>query len=162
MKKISKIILTLILVITLLQNCMNRDLQELNAKQDVIEKVNELFIFTDNRDWEKVKSVFADRVDFDMTSLAGGKPNLLANTEITSAWENGLKNLKAIHHQAGNYLVQINGDTADVFCYATATHYLPVKDGKNVKTFVGSYDIHLVKKEKWYIDRFKFNVKYVE
>ena len=129
----------------------------------IIETINQLFIATDQRDWERVTGLFAPNVLFDMTSLAGGAPATLTPHEIVEAWDKGLKPLKAIHHQAGNYLVTVNGDQADAFCYGIASHYLPTKSGRNVRTFVGSYDFHLLKQDGvWWIDRFKFNLQYID
>jgi hypothetical protein len=135
----------------------------MSERENIIEQVNRLFIGTDNRDWRNVGSLFASEVLFDMTSLAGGNPSTLTPDAITSAWDAGLKPLKAIHHQAGNYLVDIKGQNADVFCYAIAAHYLPNESGRNVRTFVGSYDIHLINTYgTWLIDKFKYNLKYID
>lgn len=132
-------------------------------KGRVIETVNRLFINTDNRDWPKVKALFAPRVLFDMTSLAGGQPATISPQEIVDGWDKGLKALKAIHHQAGNYLVDAKNNEATAFCYGVAWHYLPNKTGRNTRTFVGSYDFHLVKQDgEWIIDQFKFNLKFID
>jgi hypothetical protein len=132
-------------------------------KDRVIETVNRLFINTDNRDWPRVRALFASRVLFDMTSLAGGQPVTIMPQEIVDGWDKGLKALKAIHHQAGNYLIDIKDNEATVFCYGVAWHYLPNKTNRNTRTFVGSYDIHLVKQDgEWKIDRFKFNLKFID
>ncbi len=120
------------------------------------------FIFTDNRDWEKLEQVFDSQVLFDMTSLAGGTPTMIGSKDITSAWDKGLKPLKAIHHQVGNYLVKVNGNSAEVFCYGIAIHYLPNSNNQNTRTFVGSYNLRLQKKDRWVIDQFKFNLKYID
>lgn len=143
-------------------SCCDRKYNEIVAKDEVVTKVNELFIFTDNKEWEKVQKLFDEKVIFDMTSLMGGQPSELTPKQITDGWDAGLKKIQKIHHQAGNFLVSISGKTADVFCYATATHYLQNDSKRNTRIFVGSYDIHLVKKESWVIDKFKFNVKYVD
>lgn len=132
-------------------------------KGRVIETVNRLFINTDNRDWPKVKALFAPRVLFDMTSLAGGQPATISPQEIVDGWDKGLKALKAIHHQAGNYLVDAKDNEATAFCYGVAWHYLPNKTGRNTRTFVGSYDFHLIKQDgEWIIDQFKFNLKFID
>jgi hypothetical protein len=40
---------------------------------------------------------------------------------------------------------------------------LPNKTNQNTRIFVGSYDFHLIKAdENWQIDRFKFNLKYMD
>ncbi len=138
-------------------------LERLVATQEVIDTVNRLFIRTDQRDWREVAKVFAPEVRFDMTSLGAEKPEVLTPSQITTAWENGLKHLKAIHHQAGNYVVDFDSGGATVFCYGIASHYLPNPSGKNVRIFVGSYDLHLKKAGgSWLIDAFKFNLKYID
>ena len=87
----------------------------------------------------------------------------MTSQDIVNAWDKGLKALKAIHHQAGNYVVTISGNEADVFCYGIATHYLPNRTNHNVRTFVGGYDFHLLKVNKvWHINKFKYNLKYID
>ena len=65
--------------------------------------INKLFLATDNRDWPMIESLFVDKVAFDMTSLAGGEPKTLSPKEIVAGWNAGLKDLKTIHHQSGNF-----------------------------------------------------------
>ena len=137
----------------------------LMAKDEVIETVNQLFIATDDRDWDTVKSVFASEVLFDMTSLAGGEAVTLTPQEIVDSWDEGLADLEAIHHQVGNFIVDLNAanDEAEVFNYGIAIHYLPNSTGENTRTFVGSYNFRLVKTDAdWQIDQFQFNAKYVD
>ncbi len=138
-------------------------MDDTTAKDRIIDTVNRLFINTDKRDWAGVKALFASRVFFDMTSLAGGEPAVITPQEIVDGWAKGLKPLTAIHHQAGNYLVDIQVNVATVFCYGVAWHYLPNKTNRNTRTFVGSYDIHLQEDEgEWKIDRFRFNLKFID
>ena len=147
---------------------MNEIIATLLDRSRIIERVNRLFIATDERDWPAVKDCFAASVLFDMTSMTGGEPQQMTPDEITSMWDAGLKPLKTIHHQAGNYLVNIDGDTADAFCYGIAIHYLPVDSGQNdtggnTRTFVGSYDFGLAREgEQWRIVSFRFNLKFIE
>jgi hypothetical protein len=132
-------------------------------KDRIIEVIHRLFINTDNRDWSKVKDAFSSKVLFDMTSMAGGEPVTLTSDEIVKAWDQGLKPLKAIHHQAGNFLVNVNQDEAEAFCYGIASHYLPNETNQNTRIFVGSYNFHLIKQDQgWRIDQFKFNLKYID
>jgi hypothetical protein len=132
-------------------------------KDKIIEVLNQLFIGTDNRDWMKVKDCFSTKVLLDMTSMAGGEPVTLTSQEIVDAWDKGLKALKGIHHQAGNYVVSVNQGEAEAFCYGIASHYLPTKTNRNTRIFVGSYNFHLKKEdESWRIDKFKFNLKYID
>lgn len=142
---------------------IHQDYQTLLDQEDVKKVVNELFIQTDNRDWEKVKSTFAPQVAFDMTSLAGGTPGTLTRQQIVDAWEKGLRPLQSIHHLIGNFIIDIEGDKADVFCYGIASHHLPNKTKKNLRHFAGSYNIALQRTgTSWKITHFKYNSKYVE
>ena len=142
---------------------MTEELDVLLEKDQIAEVITHLFVRTDQRDWPGVRECFADDVLFDMTSLAGGEPATLSPEKIAAGWEQGLKPLAAIHHQMGNLLVHVHGQEADAFCYATASHWLPNATGANSRTFVGSYDFHLVQVAgQWLIDRFRFNLKYID
>jgi hypothetical protein len=139
------------------------DLEMVLERQRIVDVVTELFIATDRRDWPRVIDCFAPQVSFDMRSLSGAAPSTMAATEIAAAWEQGLAPLTAVHHQAGNFQVQVRGDDADAFCYATASHYLPNPSGHNTRVFVGSYDFVLRKGAgRWRITLFRFNLKYVD
>jgi len=138
-------------------------LLQIKEQNEVIAMANRLFICTDNRDWQCVRDVFAPEVLFDMTSLTGGRPEKKTPQQIADGWDLGLKELKAIHHQAGNYQPAVRGNEADLFCYGIAFHYLPNPTNQNTRTFVGSYNFHLVKGDGgWKIDRLKFNLKFID
>ena len=142
---------------------MNSELQRLLDREEVVRRVTELFVYTDQRKWDKVINCFTPNVLFDMTSMAGGDPVHLTPQEITAAWDEGLKALQAIHHQVGNFLLTLNGDQAQVFCYGIASHYLENPSGQSTRVFVGSYDFHLIRKQQdWKISTFKFNLKYID
>ena len=142
---------------------MTDQIATLIEKDRILDVVNRLFIGTDRRDWPAVMECFSDSVLFDMTSMAGGEPATLTPRQIVEAWEQGLKDLAAIHHQVGNYLVTVRGNEADVFCYGIALHYLPGQADGNTRRFVGSYDFHLKKaKVTWRMNSFRFNLKFID
>lgn len=143
---------------------MEKLLEEMLAREAVIATINRLFIYTDERDWPAVKDCLAAEVHFDMTSVVGGEPAVVSAEQIVAGWEQGLKPLQAIHHQAGNHIVSVQGGEANAFCYGIASHYLPTRSGNNVRVFAGSYDFHLVQQAGggWKIDRFRFNLKYID
>jgi hypothetical protein len=139
------------------------DLEWLVERQRIVDVITELFVATDRRDWPAVITCFAPQVLFDMRSLSGVAPSTMAATEIAAAWERGLAHLEAVHHQAGNFQVQLRGDDAEASCYATASHYLPNPSGHDTRVFVGSYDFVLEKESgRWQIALFRFNLKYVD
>jgi hypothetical protein len=138
-------------------------IEELLERAAILEIVNALFIGTDNRDWPAVKKCFAPSVRFDMSSAGAGEPTVKTPDEIAAMWDVGLKPLKAVHHQVGNFVVSASGSHATVFCYGIAGHYLPNASGRNTRTFVGSYDFGLERHDgRWRISSFKFNLKYLD
>ncbi len=138
-------------------------IEMLVEKDHVIDTVVELFMATDRRDWRAVAGCFAPVVSFDMSSLTGAPAATLSGREIAAGWEQGLAPLQAVHHQAGNFQVRIDGENATAHCYAIATHFLRNPSGRNTRTFVGSYDFELAKADgRWRISLFRFNVKYVD
>jgi hypothetical protein len=138
-------------------------LQRLLEKERILDRINELFLATDERAWPRVRACFTDDVMFDMSSMTGTPAQLTSSDELVATWQVGLAQLDAIHHQAGNYRVDVVGERATAFCYGIASHYRKTKSGKNTRTFVGSYDLHLVVKDaEWRIDGFKFVLKYAE
>ena len=132
-------------------------------KDCIIDVINQLFIATDKRDWPAVRRCFAEAVLFDMTSLTGGAPSRVTPDQIAAGWEEGLRPLEAVHHQAGNHRVDLRGDQATAFCYGIASHYRSTRSGRNTRVFVGSYDFHLLRVDgRWQIDSFRFNLKYID
>jgi hypothetical protein len=139
------------------------DIETLVAKDRIVDVINSLFVSTDRRDWNAVRACLAERVHMDMTSLAGGEPADLTPAQIVAAWEEGLRPLEAIHHQAGNYRVTARERDADASCYGIASHYRRTRSGKNTRVFVGSYDFHLTSADgTWKIDLFRFRLKYLD
>jgi hypothetical protein len=138
-------------------------LEALAAKDAIVDVVNELFRATDERDWAAVRACFAPVVHFDMTSVAGGAPAELSGERIAAAWEEGLRSVEAIHHQAGNHRVRVAGERAEACCYGTAWHWKRRRDGRNTRVFVGTYELGLVRAEdRWVVDRFRFVLKFVD
>lgn len=130
-------------------------------RQTVADLVTRLFISGDERRWEEMLGYFATKVLLDMSSVSGAKPSRTSPKKIAEQWESGVRGLAAAHHQLGNMLVNVEGDEASVFCYATATHYFPNPSGANTHVFVGTYDFHLTRGDgAWLIDAFRFNLKY--
>jgi hypothetical protein len=142
---------------------MDQTIRTLLEKDRIIDAINRLFIATDERDWASVRQVLADTVLMDLTSLAGGTPQPMTNEQVAAAWEEGLRALEAVHHQAGNYRVTVESDQATAFCYGIASHFRKTRSGRNTRVFVGSYDFHLrLTGQRWRIDSFRFTLKYLD
>ena len=133
-------------------------------KSDLTELANKLFMYTDTGDWQKlIDEVFIEDVLFDMSSAGGNTPKTLKAKEICDMWKEGLKDLDAIHHQAGHYIIQVNSDTADIYAYAVASHYKKSATKGNTRTFTGSYDLKAINDTTgWRLSSFKYNLKFID
>jgi len=137
-------------------------MEHFSDREQIVEVVNKLFIYTDYQKWDKLlNEVFTGNILFDMSSL-GQEIKTIPAKEVCEIWQKGFEGLDSVNHLAGNYLVTINGETADVFAYATATHYKNSAIQGKTREFTGSYDLHLTKVlQGWRIDVFKYNLKFM-
>lgn len=138
-------------------------LRRLLEKDAIIGTINRLFRSVDDRDWAEAEACLAPHVLLDVTSLAGGEPENTTAAAIVTGWSDSLSHLQAIHHQAGNYEVEVHGEEATASCYGIAYHFLPNDTGRNTRTFVGTYDVRLRKHGgSWRIDVLRYNLKFTD
>lgn len=137
-------------------------MEKFSVRDEVIEVVNKLFVYTDSLQWDKLqKEVFTEKVFFDMSSLGGDKEEKSA-TDICTLWAKGFEGIDSVNHLAGNYLVTIDNLSAAVFAYATATHYKASAVNGKTREFTGTYDIRLARVPGgWRINHFKYDLKYM-
>jgi len=145
---------------------MPETLSDLVDRDRIIDCITELFLATDRKDWAAVEACFAPEVRFDMSSAGAGPATTTRPSEIADGWRTGLAGVEHIHHQAGNFVVRVNGDRADAFCYGIAYHYRARKDGRNTRVFVGSYDYQLARdgmaQPAWRITAMRFTLKFLD
>ena len=103
------------------------------------------------------------RVKLPLALMVSRKTSSEGALEIVNGWDQGLRDITAIHHQSGNFIIDLNGEKASASCYGIAIHYLPNASQRNTRTFVGSYDFDLVRvQERWKIATFRFNLKFID
>ncbi|WP_128544421.1 nuclear transport factor 2 family protein [Larkinella soli] len=129
--------------------------------QSIIDTVNGVFLYSDSHDWDALQTCFADPFVLDYTSMNGGEPATLTPAGIAEDWRGFLPGFQATHHLIGNHRVRLTEAEAAVFCYGTATHYLPTETGLPVWTVAGTYDFRLRSENGgWKITRMTFHFKY--
>jgi len=133
-------------------------------KLELTELANKLFMYTDSKNWAGLQTeVFAAEVNFDMESMGGGPAGVLTSVAITNGWEEGLKDLDSVHHQAGHYLINVDGDRAAIYGYAAATHFKSSALNGNTRSFTGSYDLSALRTHQgWRLDGFRYNLKFAD
>lgn len=153
-KQMKTIITALLILVLSITNA-----QIMNKIEQPKDLVLQLFIATDQNNWELVEQCFSEEVLLDYSSMGNPKANLKP-TEITAAWKKILPGFSHTHHQIGNIQESIEKNKAAVYAYGTATHYLEDESG-NVWTVVGTYNFELNKENgQWKINKMKFNFKY--
>jgi hypothetical protein len=137
-------------------------MESFSVREQIVEVINKLFVYTDAQEWAKLqREVFTEQVQFDMSSLGGDTMTTTA-IHICQIWKEGFSGIDAVNHLAGNYLINVDGNVADAFAYASATHYKQAATQGKTREFVGTYNLHLVKQPTgWRIDQFKYNLKFV-
>jgi len=131
-----------------------------HTMETINQVVTQMFVATDQRQWDQVASTFASQVVLDYSSFTQQPAATLTPQQITTAWKGVLPGFESTHHQLGNFLTKVEGNKAHIFCYGTATHYLKDEQG-NLWTVVGSYDFDLQQEgSTWKITHMKFNFKY--
>ncbi|WP_196888887.1 nuclear transport factor 2 family protein [Aureivirga sp. CE67] len=135
----------------------------MNAQDSPKDVVIKLFVATDQKNWEEVESLFYKEVNLDYSSMNGNPATILKPSEIVAAWKTLLPGFQFTHHQIGNVLEKTNKNSAKVFCYGTASHYLEDEKG-NIWVVIGSYDFELKKNDQnqWQVSSMKFNFKFQE
>lgn len=133
-------------------------------KIELTELANKLFMYCDAKQWDKMLAeVFTPAIWFDASSLGAGEPHSMEAKDVCNMWNEGFADLDAIHHQAGHYLINVQGDKADIYGYGIALQYKKAATKGNTRTFVGSYDLRAERTGNgWRLSQFKFNLKYME
>ncbi|NUS74108.1 MAG: nuclear transport factor 2 family protein [Corynebacteriales bacterium] len=108
----------------------------------------------DQREWDKLTRVFADKVELDYTSLNGGEPVTLTPDQIATGWSSVLGTFDATQHLTGNHLVTLDGDQAVCTASFQATHRLHSTVGSGLWTLGGTYHFDLIRTDAgWRISR---------
>lgn len=129
-------------------------------RRHIEDVVTKMFVYNDEHNWLGLASVFAPKVKM-LHLLEGDETtHIMTPQEIVTAWRPIMEQFKAVHHQIGNFLTTIDGDTATITCYGTSTHYRG-EQANNLWTVVGTYIFTLKQIDgEWKITDEIFNCKY--
>ena len=90
----------------------------------------------DLRDWELLRSAFADEITVDYTSYRGGEPVIMAADAWVSRAQRRFATMAATQHSMTNPRVEGDDDTATCRMYVEA-HHVAVIDGREGHCRVG-------------------------
>lgn len=115
----------------------------------------------DAKDWETIRSIFGDEVDFDYTSVAGGPPAQFKADDIVIGWREGLGRYRETKHNFSDIAVKAEGDKAVCNFSGQATH-LRDEDGTEVRWSCGGDYTYAFSRtaQGWKVTAAKFDMKW--
>jgi hypothetical protein len=128
----------------------------------IVDVVTKMFVYTDQLRWaDLLAEVFTAKVDFD--GGFGGPVGVRPAADIVGDWQTGLSDLDGLHHQSGNYLVDLDGDHAAIHADAIAVHVKNDATQGKTRTFVGSYAVGAERTAAgWRVNRFHYHLKVID
>jgi len=97
-------------------------LQELCDVRDIIDVMNRYTTALDTRNWQMLKDTMAPDGSADFGNLTGVGA-LDTPQALVDLCRKSLQDVRATQHLQGNYVVEVNGDTAKASCYLQANHF---------------------------------------
>jgi hypothetical protein len=125
----------------------------------IINAVNGIAIFADLRDWKRCRQSFTNEVEFDYTSLTGGKPTVIAADQQMQQWSQFFQStFKNTQHIIGSHVVTVNGNAATCVSNFQAHHtYLDEKKGTWILS--GVYNHNLIREgNTWKVNKMRMSI----
>lgn len=122
----------------------------------IINAVNGIAIFADLRNWEQCRQCFTERVEFDYTSLLGGKPETIPADKQMQQWAEFFKaTFKSTQHLVASHNVSVSGNASTCVSNFQAFHsYLDSARGTWILS--GTYNHNLIRSDNsWKVNKMK-------
>lgn len=114
----------------------------------------------DARDWTALRSLFADEVETDYTSLFGGEVQRQPADDLMSAWQ-GLLTPVVTQHHLGPVVIEAKGARAVARCHVRGHHFHPPAPGGDTWMVAGHYVFDLERQaDGWKIRRMTLRTLY--
>lgn len=138
---------------------MNTDLQWLVDRAKIQDVVTRYATSVDRRDWPSLQSIFADKIERDMSSFTGNPAETIQSAQHVSECGATLPGFDSTQHFLLNTDIIIDGDQATAIVYMMADHTL-VEDGEQKQfTIRGNYTYQLSRSASdWQITGMKLGV----
>jgi 3-phenylpropionate/cinnamic acid dioxygenase small subunit len=128
------------------------DLEEISKVQNVVARIAH---HIDAKQWAALRTLYADDVETDYTSLFGGEVKREHAESLVGTWQKMLGKLQT-QHLLGPIVVVIEGQSARAECHVRATHLAHGLRGGDEWVASGHYVVDLVRRgETWLIGKMK-------
>lgn len=126
--------------------------QDAAAIRTVVESVA---VLADRGEFELLEQLYAPEVRLDYTSLAGGQPEVVSNSELMTRWAGLLPGFDRTGHQLSNIRAEVRGERATASADVVADHWL----GGEAWQVRGRYEYALVRDGRdWRITDHRFTL----
>ncbi|MGW4944066.1 nuclear transport factor 2 family protein [Actinoplanes sp. NPDC004185] len=108
----------------------------------------------DDKDWERFRQLFADRVTLDQSGQSGAPAEELTADELTAKARTVLEGFAATHHASSDLLVEVTGAGVTGRAHMVAYHHLPAP-GVDFCVMRGYWQLELTRspQQRWLIRR---------
>jgi ketosteroid isomerase-like protein len=131
-------------------NSFNAPTPDEAAIHTIVESVATL---ADQKNFESLEQLYAEKVEVDCTSAFGGKVELKSPQALMTQWASSLPGFDRTRHEISNIEAVVNGNKATATADVVADHYLE----KMFWQITGSYEYGLVKEDgQWTINQMTF------
>jgi hypothetical protein len=113
----------------------------------------------DAKRWDELKTLYANEVATDYTSLFGGEPQMQTADALIGGWKNLLGSV-ATQHLLGPITVDLSGPAATASCHVRAMHYARGAPGGELWELLGHYVFELYREgHSWKIRKMTLRVQ---
>jgi len=113
----------------------------MSERREITELVDSIFDTVDAKDWDAAEALFDTEVLADFSSLGGGEPATITNTQLVDGWRQGLHAKKKSFHLVGHHRVTVDGDRGTAHVKGYAYNVLDDDLGGGMWEVWGAYEI---------------------
>lgn len=118
---------------------LEKMVQQLLDRALIIQAVNSYGIGVDTRNFALFRSILAEEVTVDYTSMFGGEPYRIAADVLVENWRGLLTQFESTQHIISNHVIDLAGDAATCTSHFQAHHILLNRRGGCSWTVAGFY-----------------------
>ncbi len=120
----------------------------LTDREPIIEQVTRVFVYADAHRWDDCQQLFTQDPFIDYSSSTGVPGSRVKAAQLMQNWAAFLPKFQVTQHLLSNFLVEIDGQQAQCFCYEQAIHYASGTQGGDLWTVYATCETELVKQEE--------------
>ncbi len=115
MKLLHVFLVSLLFIVWSTSTAGAKSIHRIADELEILRIPTEIETAVDQKNWQRARYFFTKDVRVDFSTLSGSPPATIKADDLIKAWSSNLGPKKFSHHQRGNSLVTIDGETATVY-----------------------------------------------